>query len=349
MSPRPASLRKRQSQQFTDLQSRVEHLQTENRSLQDARSLADQATLEASQHREAHAQTKRTAEQAISDREVQIRERDDQLRELKDNVENLQNEVDRLAQENANLTEQNQGISSTARDFTNLKSEHDTTHKRWQDALVAVAALEVQHKHMSSKMEDMVREEVEKATQQQEEEIARLHEELEASMEQVRSLQEQLLASKGGDDSFLDIKDDDYFDSACQQLCSHVQQWVLRFSKFSDRVECRISSEIKDEKILNRLDDTVLDGSDVDNLLRDRVKRRDIFMSIVMSIIWEHVFSRYLFGLNQEQRKKLKSVEKELQEIGKPFNNHHSQSLLTKNRAANSCSSMACHYTYSPI
>jgi hypothetical protein len=95
-----------------------------------------------------------------------------------------------------------------------------------------------------------------------------------------------------------------------------VQQWVLRFSKFSDSRQCRLSSEIKDKKIEDRLDDAILDGSDVDALLNDRVKRRDIFMSIVMSMIWEYIFTRYLFGLDQSQRSTLKKLEKNLTEIG---------------------------------
>jgi len=161
-------------------------------------------------------------------------------------------------------------------------------------------------------MEDMVREEISKATADQEKEIERLQGELDASMEQVKQLQQQLLSSKQASESFLTFRDEDYFDSACQQLCQHIQQWVLRFSKFSDSKPCRLTSEIKDEKIVNRLDDAVLDGSDVDTLLGDRVKRRDVFMSVVVSLIWEHIFTRYLFGLDQSQRQKLKSVEKQM-------------------------------------
>jgi tetratricopeptide (TPR) repeat protein len=44
------------------------------------------------------------------------------------------------------------------------------------------------------------------------------------------------------------IRDEDHFDSACQQLCQHLQQWVLRFSKFSDMRPCRLTNEINNEK-----------------------------------------------------------------------------------------------------
>jgi chromosome segregation ATPase len=316
MSPRPQSLRKRQSTHILDLQSRVEQLQSDNRSLHDARSQAEQAALDAAGARDAHANTIRNAEQAVAQRDVHISEKEEDIRELRETVGTLQNEVDRLAQENAQLTEENHGIATSAQEYTNLKTEHDTTHKRWQDALIAIAALEVQHKHMNDKMESMVREEIDKATADQEREIERLQSELDASMEQVKALQQQLLASKQANESFLTTRDEDYFDSTCQQLCQHVQQWVVRFSKFSDNKLCRLSSEIKDDTIVNRLDDAILDGSDVDDLLRDRVKRRDVFMSIIMSLLWEHIFTRYLFGLDQSQRQKLKAVEKQLVEIG---------------------------------
>jgi hypothetical protein len=93
---------------------------------------------------------------------------------------------------------------------------------------------------------------------------------------------------------------------------------VLRFSKFSDMRACRLTSEINDEKTIDRLDNAVLDGSDVDRYLSDRVKRRDIFMSMTMNMIWEFVFTRYLFGMDREQRQKLKSLEKMLTEVGPP-------------------------------
>ncbi|KAL6402683.1 hypothetical protein AUP68_14139 [Ilyonectria robusta] len=51
------------------------------------------------------------------------------------------------------------------------------------------------------------------------------------------------------------------------------------------REKNRLTNEINDEKIVDRLDNAVLDGSDVDTYLRDRVRRRDIFMSMTMNMI----------------------------------------------------------------
>ena len=169
---------------------------------------------------------------------------------------------------------------------------------------------------MSSGMEQIVRDEIASAIEDRNAQIQRLSQQLDQAMAQIKSLQQQLVqASKVND--FLTIRDEDYFDGACQQLCQHVQQWVLRFSKFSDNRACRLSSEIRDDKIEARLDDAILDGSDVDMLLADRIKRRDVFMSVVMSMIWEYVFTRYLFGMDREQRQKLKALEKTLVDVGK--------------------------------
>jgi len=143
-----------------------------------------------------------------------------------------------------------------------------------------------------------------------------LHAELEGAKEQIMEMQRQILASKANDGEFLTLRDEDYFDTACQQLCQHVQQWVLRFSKFSDMRACRLTSEINNDKIIDRLDNAILDGSDVDSYLADRVKRRDVFMSMTMTMVWEFVFTRYLFGMDREQRQKLKSLEKLLSEVG---------------------------------
>jgi hypothetical protein len=160
-----------------------------------------------------------------------------------------------------------------------------------------------------------------RALQDKDAEIARLRKQLEASTAEIRELQRQILEqAQGGPNEldFLDAHDIDYFDHRCQQLCAHVQQWVLRFSKFSDMRACRLTSELSDEKLIDRLDNAVLDGSNVDTYLSDRVRRRDILMSVTMSMIWEFVFTRYLFGMDREQRQKLKQLEKQLAEVGPP-------------------------------
>ncbi|KAK4181606.1 hypothetical protein QBC36DRAFT_361214 [Triangularia setosa] len=159
-----------------------------------------------------------------------------------------------------------------------------------------------------------------RSTKEKDAEIAHLRTQLEASTEEIKRLQRQILEQSRAsvDSDFLDVRDIDYFDHRCQQLCAHVSQWVLRFSKFSDMRACRLTNELSDEKLIDRLDNAVLDGSNVDTYLNDRVRRRDIFMSMTMTMIWEFVFTRYLFGMDREQRQKLKHLEKQLIDVGPP-------------------------------
>jgi hypothetical protein len=115
---------------------------------------------------------------------------------------------------------------------------------------------------------------------------------------------------------FLIIRDQDYFDTEFKRLFNAIHQWVRQFSKYSDMRQCRLMSEIKYDDLITRFKNSVLDGSGVDNLLADRVKRLDVFMAVVVSMIWEFVFTRYLFGSNREERQRLKSLEKVLEEVG---------------------------------
>jgi outer membrane murein-binding lipoprotein Lpp len=332
MSPtRPPSVRKRQSLHIMDLETKLDNLVNENRLLQDAKARADQAMQDANTDREMHATTIRQATEAVASRDAQLKEKDELIAQIKATVEQLQQEIARLGQENAHLTEQNQGLAANAisnERFAQVQAENADHHHKWQTTALALTELQAAHQTMSSGMEQIVRDEIASALEDRNAEIERLTRELEAAMEQIKALQEQIVRANQGAD-FLTVRDEDYFDSACQQLCQHVQQWVLRFSKFSDNRACRLSSEIRDDKIEARLDDAILDGSDVDMLLADRVRRRDVFMSVVMSMIWEYVFTRYLFGMDREQRQKLKALEKTLTDVGKYRSNplvlqHHS-------------------------
>ncbi|KAI4600288.1 hypothetical protein KJ359_001393, partial [Pestalotiopsis sp. 9143b] len=263
---RPHSMRRRQSMQVLELESKVEQLMAENRVLAEARHQADN----------------NSNQRAV----VTINERDTLIEQLRSSLEEYKREVQRLK-------EVNEGLQSAN---SQLASQHSERYSH----------LELQHASASSTLQD------------KDAEIQQLRDELEATKKQVRAMQEQILATKPADADFLRLKDEDYFDNRCQQLCAHVQQWVLRFSKFSDMRASRLTSEINDVKIVDRLDNTVLDGSDVDDYLSDRVKRRDVFMSMTMHMIWEYVFTRYLFGMDREQRQKLKTLEKLLSDVGPP-------------------------------
>ncbi|KAI1863882.1 uncharacterized protein JN550_009380 [Neoarthrinium moseri] len=274
---RPHSMRRRQSMQVLELESRVEQLIAENRMLADA---------------------KLHAESGVNQRAaVTLNERDALIEQLRSSLDEYKREIDRLK-------EVNEGLHSAN---AQLAQQHNEQYSH----------LEVQHATAASELEG-VRGTFTRSLQEKDAEIEQLRQELEATKQQVREMQRQILASKPPDADFLRLRDEDHFDNRCQQLCAHVQQWVLRFSKFSDMRAARLTNEINDEKIIDRLDNTVLDGSDVDDYLSDRVRRRDIFMSMTMNMIWEYVFTRYLFGMDREQRQKLKALEKLLSDVGPP-------------------------------
>ncbi|KAL2064896.1 hypothetical protein VTL71DRAFT_4036 [Oculimacula yallundae] len=289
---RPHSMRRRQSMQVLDLEQKLEQLAAENRMLAEAKAQADHA-LNSSQN----------APSAMV-------EKDAEIDSLKRTLEWLQNEVTRLSEVNDGLTSANMTIARQHGDqYGILETQHTQTARELQEVRAA-------HENLSSGMEGIVRNEVQKAVLDKDREIAQLRAELDAAKEKIRDMQRQILATKANDVDFLTIRDEDYFDNACQKLCNHVQQWVLRFSKFSDMRACRLTSEINNDKTIDRLDNAILDGSDVDNYLADRVKRRDVFMSMTMTMVWEFIFTRYLFGMDREQRQKLKSLEKTLSEVG---------------------------------
>jgi hypothetical protein len=325
MSPtRPPSVRKRQSMQIMDLQSHIDQLAAHNQSLEDARARAEE-TLQATQHQ------RQIDEQLVAEateaRDREIHQRDIDIAQLKDTLQRLREEIGRLTELNNTLKEANHNLTNDANErYAQLQSEGQLVHQQWQTSQNELEKMRKKHEQMSRGMADVVRDEIGIALDDRNAEIDRLNAELASAKEQVKTLQKQILATKKPGESFLVVRDEDYFDSACQQLCQHVQQWVLRFSKFSDTRPCRLSSEIAADtridtatrqKIDTRLDNAILDGSDVDSLLADRVKRRDVFMSVVMTMIWEYVFTRYLFGMDREQRQKLKSLEKTLSEVGK--------------------------------
>ena len=298
MSPtRPPSMRKRQSMQLLEYETRLDQLVSENRLLQSQKTTAERSLEEQALD---HSQQRQAYEEAMQEHKMFLARKDSELHELKGILEEWQSKV-------THLTEVNEGLTASRA----LDDEHE---ERYRTLEAEHTNLREQHTTLSTGMEDIVRHEVSVALEEKNLELRQLRDELENAKQQVRNLQQQLLASRSGED-FVE-RDEDYFDNQCQSLCQHVQQWVLRFSKFSDMKACYHPSEIRDEKIVDRLENSILDGTDVDDYLQDRVKRRDVFMSVVMTMIWEFIFTRYLFGMDREQRQKLKNLEKTLQEVG---------------------------------
>ncbi|CBF70709.1 uncharacterized protein ANIA_10735 [Aspergillus nidulans FGSC A4] len=296
---RPASVRHRRSMQhLQELEFRLEHLLQENRDLAAARDAAEDKLRNASLAR-------RKSDQALNNRDADLRDREAELEQLQQSVEWFQKEVARLNEENAGLTSTNAALIAThTQELQTLR----------QSSAREIEQLRSQNERLSVDLHERIKAEIETALSQKNAELRRLREELESARDKVKELQQQISAQMN--DNVIAFRGEDYFEAACQKLCGHVQQWVLRFSKHSDHRRCRKLIEIKDEKIADRFDNAILDGSDTDAYLADRVRRRDVFMSVVMTMVWEFVFTRYLFGMDREQRQKLKSLEKQLIEVG---------------------------------
>ena len=308
-------MRKRQSMQLLDLQIKVDQLVSENRTLQDAKNRADANLNEIVRQQNEHTSA---LTKAVESRDVFLRQKDEELNELRRTLDNLHNEVSRLTEVNEGLQGSSRVISSEHEQrYSQLESEHAEVHERWKETTQELEDMRNQHASLSGGMESIVRHEVELALASKNAELLQMRSELDAAKDQVRRLQQEILASRSTEDTFVE-RDEDYFDSQCQDLCQRVQLWVLRFSKFSDSKVCHSINDVADEKITDRFDNAILDGSDVDIYLKDRTKRRDVFMSVVMTMVWEYVFTRYLFGMDREQRSKLKSLEKTLSEVGPP-------------------------------
>lgn len=306
-------MRRRQSLQVLDLESKVDQLVSENRLLQDAK-LRAESTLEHTER--GRVQENDSFREAIETRDLYLTQKNSELDTLKQTLEDLQHQVSRLQEVNESLVATQHELEEGHRQsHSMLETSHANTHQQWQQSLRELDELKQQHSQVSVGMEEIVMREVNAAVEGKNVELQSLHDELEAARKQVRDLQREILASKKSDDLIVS-RDEDYFDGQCQKLCGHVQQWVLRFSKFSDGRMCYLASEVMDENIVDRFENAILDGTDMDIYLKDRVKRRDVFMSVVMTMIWDLVFTRYLFGMDREQRQKLKKLEGQLSDIG---------------------------------
>lgn len=305
--------------QIMDLQQQLEQLAAQNRPAK-----AEEAVQAAEYQRQVDSQA---VTEAVEARDREIRQKDIDIAQLKDTLQRLREEVARPTELNNTLTEANRNFTNNTNErYAQLQAEDQQVHQQWQQLSRELEELRAQNAQMTSGMEEAVRAKIGLALDERNAEIERLNAEYASAKEQIKTLQKQISLSKVLNESFLTVRDENYFDGACRRLCLHVQQWVSRFSKFSDARACRLSSEIAADtkldgvtwqKIDTRLDNAILDGSDVDMRLADRVRRQDVFMSVVMTMIWEFIFTRYLFGMDREQRQKLKSLEKTLSEVSK--------------------------------
>jgi len=252
----------------------------------------------------------------IQSRDNILQAKDVEISQIKAKLSVLHQEAARLREHNNQLQVANRNLSEdTNGRYGTLQTENAELSEQYQHTLSELASLRQTYDRLNSTLENTIASQITSALADKDLEIHSLQVELDRMASQVVSLQRQVLTSQHNED-YLEHRDEDYFDGACQELCKHIQQWILRYSKFSDNKPCRLTDDVHDERIEGRLDNAMLDGTDVDVYLADRVKRRDVFMSVVMTMIWEYIFTRYLFGLEREQRQKLKALERTLNEVG---------------------------------
>lgn len=280
------------------METRLDQLISENRLLIAAREAAEDKLKKTTVAR-------RKSDNALNQSDSDLRDREADVEQLRSSVEWFQKEI-------ARLTEENEDLTSTNTDLNVAHQQEILTIR--ESSARQIEKLRAQYQQATADTQDKVRREVDLALAQKNADLRRLREELESARDKVRRLQEEITASVR--DDVVVFRDEEFFDAACRKLCGHVQQWVLRFSKHSDHRRCRRLSDLADDKLTDRFDNALLDGSDADAFLADRVRRRDVFMSVVMTMVWEFVFTRYLFGMDREQRQKLKSLEKHLSEVG---------------------------------
>jgi hypothetical protein len=140
--------------------------------------------------------------------------------------------------------------------------------------------------------------------------LLRLNQEIQASQNKIKELQQVIAALLY--DSVLTVRDEDYFEAACNKLYNHVEQWVLQFSKHSDSRRCRVLGDLQDKESTAWFEQVLLNRSDINVCLADRVYRRNIFMAVVMAMVFKLIFARYLFSMALNQRRTLKSLERQL-------------------------------------
>lgn len=133
--------------------------------------------------------------------------------------------------------------------------------------------------------------------------------EVDSGLSQVKSESRQ-------DYMYLGTKDLCHFSSSCRQLLDLLRIWCDQFSRFSAGRTCVPITQISDEASRDHVEDVMLDDRGVRRMLEDEKSRSEVFVAIAMRVIWEQVFSRFLFGLGHGEVEKLLSLEKTLAQCG---------------------------------
>lgn len=215
-------------------------------------------------------------------------------------------ELARLSQNNDSLVVTNSSLETSYKfSYAALAAKYE--RKREQLASIAKEHVQLQtnFSEMQAGMENVIRFEL----QEKESELNRLKDNLDKAKEEVRRLQ---LHGWTGHDT----KDLHHFSSSCQQLFGSLTIWCSQYSSFSAGKKSTHVHRIVDESARSQIEDVMLDDRGVRKMLKNENRRPEVLMAITMRMVWEHVFTRYLFGLEVDERQRLLSLERTLAENG---------------------------------
>jgi hypothetical protein len=312
---RPPSIRRRQSLKLTDLEQKVETLGAENSGLvQQNANLSKTLSEVQATHKEAEA----ALNTKLDDAQKVLADKISEIEELGKKLMWYQEEVERLTSTNESLVENNKGLVKNNKGLsTAYKMSQANFTMRLEKKTAALAELSQEHADLQARyaaLENNRSASLEKEIEQKDAELALLHAELQKAREEVRGLERKVMARQSN--RYLDIKDPVHFAVSAEALFQEVQRWCEEFSRFSAGRRCTHVHRVTDEAIKERFENVMLDDRGVRRMLKDESRRATALSAILMRLIWEFVFTRYLFGLETEERQKLLSLERTLAEVG---------------------------------
>src|SRR5690606_27347557 len=146
--------------------------------------------------------------------------------------------------------------------------------------------LQKQYSDLQAGMESIVKEEIDNTLTAKTNELAQLKEELQKAKDKIRGYQRSRRSQTADVNNvcYLDTKDDSFFAGQCADLYDKVQNFCTNFSMLAADTQANTLSRIKEETVRDMLESVTLDDSGVRRLIKDRNRRRDVFMAIMMRI-----------------------------------------------------------------
>lgn len=223
--------------------------------------------------------------------------------------------MDFYREEAARLSQTNDSLAATNKTLsTSYKFSYGALAGKYERKREQLVSISKEHSQLQASfaevqaMENAIRSQL----QERDSELNRLRDELVKAREEVQKLQQQVSAEQAK----FHTKDLHHFSGSCEELFGSLKTWCNQFSDFSTGKKCLHVHRIADEAARDRVEEVMLDDRGVRKMLKDEKNRPEVFMAITMRMIWEHVFTRYLFGLEVDERQKLLSLEKTLAENG---------------------------------